>query len=143
MIRDIKKYSELIYTVFYQNRNEIDLPFFGSYPRNCCEAASYFLGFLLMDNFSNANVQVVRGENKKYEIHYWVEADNLIYDITAHQFNGVEFPIYGVKEHPLGSEYKETSRQFASVALFDNDFIDIERINSVLPVIKCLISKHA
>jgi len=109
---DVAKQFRAIFEAEHPN---IKLPFFESFPDNCCEGASSFLAFYFMDKFPLKDVYVIHGKSSDgHENHYWVEIDGLIYDLTADQFDEVDEPIYGVKSHPLSAWFCVTSSQFAS-----------------------------
>lgn len=102
-------------SIFEAEHCNIELPFFEGFPDNCCEGASSFLAFYLMDKFPKKDIYVIHGKSSDgYENHYWVEIDGLIYDLTADQFDEVTEPIYGAKSHPMSFLFSVTSRQFAS-----------------------------
>lgn len=108
---------------FETEHDNIKLPFFDAFPRNCCEGASSFLAFYLMDKFPKKEVYVIHGKSSDgYENHYWVEVDDLIYDLTADQFDEIDEPIYGAKYHPMSSLFSVTTSQFASC--FFSDYAD-------------------
>ncbi len=70
-----------------------ELPYsFDNFPANSCSEASRLLGTYLKDNgFGDFNfVKGKRGHGDTLETHYWLQKDNVIVDITANQFNGID-----------------------------------------------------
>jgi len=118
--------SKRLLKFFEKNKNTIDLPFFHSFPKNCCEEASLILGSLLKDEYPSVNVKYVEGQNQNGQLHYWIEADDLIFDITVDQFSNIPNPLFGKKQHPLIVEFSETTKYPIAQALENSDRIDEE-----------------
>jgi len=121
--------------MFQKYRTSIDLPFFHSFPTNCCESASIFLGKFLADRYPNSAVLIVIGTNSASEQHFWVEINDLVFDITADQYKNISAPIYGKKTHPLEKTFTKTIKILAEEAFqqFDlaSDDYKIEVINNI------------
>ncbi|WFC30143.1 hypothetical protein PT008_08105 [Proteus mirabilis] len=112
-----KKYIEvakLLHTIFQQYHERMDLPFFCTYPLNCCQGASILLGQLILDLHPNAEITIVKGSSRKDDNHhYWLEVDKKIFDLTVEQFvswmnkkyHCPASPIYGDKKHPLAGYF--------------------------------------
>lgn len=98
--------AEKIYFFFIENKNEIDLPFFKSFPKNCCESASLFLGKIIKEKKPQYEVFFVKGLSGDGECHYWLEIDRFVVDITIEQFDGFESPVYSAAVHPLVNNFK-------------------------------------
>lgn len=77
-----KKYIEvakLLHAIFQQYHERIDLPFFCTYPLNCCQSTSILLGQLILDLYPNTEVTIVKGSSRKDDNHhYWPEVDKNI-----------------------------------------------------------------
>jgi hypothetical protein len=98
----------------------MDLPFFCTYPLNCCQGTSILLGQLILDLHSNAEITIVKGSSRKDDNHhYWLEVDKNIFDLTVEQFvswmdkkyHCPASPIYGEKKHSL-TNYFSISNDF-------------------------------
>ena len=97
MIEASKKIRILFDTV----KGGIDLPGFNNFPKNSCEGAALFLGAILKKHFPSSPILYVKGEDNNGASHYWLESENLIYDITADQFTQLQEPIFGESKQPL------------------------------------------
>ena len=86
---------------FDEGKDYIDLPGFPTFPKNSCEGAALFLGAILNKRFPLNSILYVKGEDENGSIHYWIESDSLIYDITADQFKQIRSPIFGGNNQPL------------------------------------------
>lgn len=90
---------------------EHDLPLLRSFPKNSCEAASAVLGMVLREKYASATVHVARGYNiVRGHWHFWVEVDDHVVDVTAHQLETYEGPLVTVCPSPLESEFAEVER---------------------------------
>lgn len=68
------EFSKMVREIFLENKENIDLPFFYSFPKNSCESVSYFLAALLAKKFPNKEFLVVHGyKHSSDEHHYWVK----------------------------------------------------------------------
>ncbi|WP_421347110.1 hypothetical protein [Aeromonas veronii] len=98
-------------SVFEQHYESLTgLPFFTSFPLNCCQGASVVFGMLVKLLPTQHTVTVVKGDTRDgRESHYWLEIDGLVYDLTLDQFQetfgrgfeGINAPLYGSEKHPL------------------------------------------
>jgi len=72
------------------DRNELPLSL-ADFPTGSCADASILLGTYLKDNGIDGFVLIKgrRGEDSLLETHYWLEKGNMLVDITADQFEGV------------------------------------------------------
>lgn len=90
---------------------EHDLPLLRSFPKNSCEAASAVLGLVLRQKYASATVHVAKGYNVVGgHWHFWVEVDEHVVDVTAHQFECYEGPIVTVCPSPLEGEFADVER---------------------------------
>ncbi len=69
---------------------------FNDFPVGSCSEASRLLATFLKDNgFGDFNfVKGKRGQGEALETHYWLEKDNVIVDITANQFEGIDDDVF-------------------------------------------------
>ena len=137
---DIAKKFRNIYEV---EKGNLELPCFRDFPKNCCEGASNFFAFYLMDKFPHKDVQVVHGTNEdNSENHFWVEVDGLIYDLTVDQFEEVDVPIYGVKSHPMSFLFPSTSEVPASCSfiLYAENVHGFKKLSSIYTKIVSLLA---
>jgi hypothetical protein len=105
------EFSKNIRSVFENKKDQIDLPFFYSFPKNSCESAACFHALLVRDKFKNAQVEIVHGYNHaEDENHYWLEVDGLVFDITCDQFETVSNPVYGTATHPMIDYFSQIKR---------------------------------
>lgn len=65
------------------------------FPRNCCEIASLILGKILIDEYPEKEIVMVKAERAEHGRHFWLKAEEKIFDITADQFEEIELPIIG------------------------------------------------
>lgn len=112
-----KKYIEvakLLHTIFQQYHERMDLPFFCTYPLNCCQGASILLGQLTLDLYPNTEITIAKGSSRKDDNHhYWLEVDKKIFTLTVEQFvswmdkkyHCPASPIYGEKKHSLANYF--------------------------------------
>ena len=127
---------------FETEHSNIKLPFFEDFPKNCCEGASCFLAFYLMDKYPEKDVSVIHGKSSDgIENHYWVEVDGFIYDLTADQFEEVDKPIYGAKHHPLSHWFCVTSSQFASCFFgeYADKFVGLKKQSCIYTQVTSLV----
>ncbi len=61
------------------------IPFIHSFPKYCCEHASYLLAKIFSEHYGG-DILVVKGTCCGEE-HFWVEVDGSIFDITIGQFH--------------------------------------------------------
>ncbi|MFS1908099.1 hypothetical protein BCU30_018325 [Vibrio lentus] len=137
------EFSKMVREVFLENKENIDLPFFYSFPKNSCESASYFLAALLAQKFPDKEFLVVHGyKHSSDEHHYWVEVDGRVIDITADQFNKVREPIYGADSHPLEGKFVPDSKIEAIQGIKRFELVELERKKAVLGHISALIEQR-
>ena len=89
----------------------IRAPFIHSFPQNCCELISVHLGITLEKKKYHDKVQVVKAYNSHSdESHFWLEVDNLVLDLTAHQFGQYSGPLVCPKPSPLEIFFPDIER---------------------------------
>jgi len=139
----VYEFSKIVREIFLENKENIDLPFFYSFPKNSCESASYFLAALLAQKFSGKEFFVVHGyKHSSDEHHYWVEVDGRVIDITADQFSNIREPIYGADCHPLEGKFFQDSKTEARQAFKHFNLVELERKKAVWRYISTLIEQR-
>jgi len=97
------------------NRSGIDAPFIQGFPRNCCESASMILGVIFDRCYPDKQIQLIESKAIfEQGMHFWIEVDELVYDITCDQFSRFSGPIIGGSRSSLShyfSVFAETSVQ--------------------------------
>lgn len=95
------------------NFSEVDAPFMRQFPRNCCESASMILGVIFDRCYPDRQIQLIES-NSTFDrgMHFWIEVDGSVYDITCDQFDHFSGPIVGGSRDSLSryfSVFQETS----------------------------------
>lgn len=80
------------------------IPYAHSYPKNCCERTSSLMTVVLREKYPGSKVVYVEGGN--HPLHFWVEVDEFVVDLTAHQFDGHSGPLLCKKPSPLELEFE-------------------------------------
>ncbi len=91
-------------------------------PSNACEVTSIHLASVLAEEFSNSVVQIACGSNEKEEVHFWVEVDDIVLDLTAYQFKRFEAPIVCNLPSPLELDFRNVTRCTPAEALSNANF---------------------
>ncbi|MEM5477139.1 hypothetical protein [Pacificibacter sp. AS14] len=116
------------------NCKDINSPFIHGYPWNCCELVAVHLGSVLRNANPHKEVQIVRAYNSSTDgLHYWVEMDNLVLDLTAHQFDEFWEPLVCKKPSPLENRFPDIERISSSDAACDARF-------EINPQIECILA---
>ncbi|EPH35712.1 hypothetical protein ACFSX8_03980 [Acinetobacter gyllenbergii] len=70
----------------------------------------------------------MRGTNKKGEFHFWLESEDFVIDLTAHQFEGFDKPflLISKSEYPL---YKVFNKDIQEKEIHPN-WPGLEKISS-------------
>lgn len=107
-----------------RNRSErlLRYTFCGLFPQNNCESVSLILAILLEEKYGLENVRIIKGTNRQYGHHLWVMVENLVYDLTAHQFPDREPVIGGLVDAFLRDEYADWSVET------QRDFVDRDEV---------------
>jgi hypothetical protein len=128
------------------------LPFFTSFPLNCCQGASVVFGMLVSLLPTQNTVIVVKGDTRdRRESHYWLEIDGLVYDLTLDQFkdtlgsrfDGIDTPLYGAAKHPLQMHffYKERHSAVLAFSIFCRDYASTEGVDAALQFVRRKLAK--
>ncbi len=114
---EVKEVAQIFRSIYENEMEKLEITYFSSFPKNCCEGASFFFGLYIMYKFPNSTIEIVKGTNDSpadSECHIWVEVDGLVFDLTADQFEGIDEPIYGKELHPLSKVFVPQSRKYLS-----------------------------
>lgn len=140
-------------SVFEQHYESLTgLPFFTSFPLNCCQGASVVFGMLVSLLPTQHTVTVVKGDTRnRRESHYWLEIDRLVYDLTLDQFqetlgnrfDGIDAPLYGAAKHPLRMHFFYKERQSAVLAFrtFCQYHANVEDVDPALQIVRREVAK--
>ena len=99
-----------IRSIYEQGSSEEFSLFMGSFqfPKNSCEGASRVFAHIITTRFPDCNIHVVEGyDYPNDDRHYWVQIDDLIYDLTCDQFNISPKIILGERTTPLITKYND------------------------------------
>ncbi|MFM4921211.1 hypothetical protein [Aeromonas dhakensis] len=132
--------------------NLTGLPFFTSFPLNCCQGATVVFGMLVKLLPTQHTVTVVKGDTRDgRESHYWLEIDGLVYDLTLDQFqetlgsrfDGINAPLYGAAKHPLQMHFFYKERQSAVLAfcIFCQKHANTEEVDAAFQFVRHELAK--
>lgn len=135
-IEQLARSTRSVFELHYESLT--GLPFFTSFPLNCCQGASVVFGMLVSLLPTQHMVTVVKGDTRdRRESHYWLEIDGLIYDLTLDQFqetlgnrfDGINAPLYGAAKHPLRMHffYKERHSAVLAFSIFAKSMPTLRR----------------
>lgn len=111
----VSNIAKQVRKIFVEEKDDLNIPFFYSFPKNCCQGASCFFALILQDTCPDKTIMVVHGTDEdEPEHHFWVEVEGLVYDLTADQFENVLYPVYGSQKHPLNHRFLTQKRSFVS-----------------------------
>ncbi|WP_312463578.1 hypothetical protein, partial [Comamonas sp.] len=104
---------------FFEKVKEANLlPYMWRFPEGCCEVASGIVGVALERLYPTATVHVVKGTAKDvYRMHFWVEINEWVVDVTSHQFPHIETPILCSVPNPLERKFPDTERMSSASAV--------------------------
>ena len=104
------------------NFTKLDLPFVNKFPNSCCEIVSLLLGKIIIDEFPMKDVVFVKGTNtSRYEMHFWIEVGDLVFDITADQFENINSFVIGELPEVLIKRFDDLEKTEIIKALKIND----------------------
>lgn len=113
--------SQKIRKLFELAQGSIDFPYFSGFPKNACEGASLFLGATLKEKYPESHIEYIKGYDENGAIHFWLEVNAMVFDITADQFPEIEPPLFGVDHQPLASICRDIEKQEISDAFKASD----------------------
>lgn len=124
--------SKKIRGFFEKAQGNIDLPGFWRFPTGACEGASLFLGYMLKELFPESNIDYIKGYKISGMMHFWLDIDGFIYDITADQFPQVDSPIYAARVQPLAAIFNDLEIQPIKEAFHKSDVTNSTYKNSLM-----------
>ncbi|HAW91816.1 MAG: hypothetical protein CML22_04060 [Rheinheimera sp.] len=80
-----------------------------------------FLGNYLKEKFPDVKVDYVKGTDSNSSIHFWLEVEGKVYDITADQFDEFDAPLWNADRHPLEAIYSDLERKDIVTAFVTSD----------------------
>lgn len=92
---NVKKICDFVLDYFYENYTSSNKGI--SFPKNYCEDASIVLNRLLNEN-NIFDFNLIKGIGENNEMHFWLESDTHVVDLTAHQFDGFDTPLILIKK---------------------------------------------
>ena len=121
LVRKTRDYLE-------KNCKKLDLHCISRFPDGSCETSSLLLSKVLIEEFPEKKVLFVKGTDTiKYEMHFWVEVEDYIFDITADQFAGIKEPLWGKSSNRISERFDEVEKIGISEALKTNRFATTRR----------------
>jgi len=138
MIETAMKIREL----FNKAQGNIDLPGFWRFPTGACEGATLFLGNILKELFPESEITYVKGYKPSGSMHFWLDVDGFIYDITADQFPEIEAPIFGGETQPLEAIFSRLEKTAIEVAFLKSDVTTPAYKNSMMVELRYFLTGH-
>jgi hypothetical protein len=141
----VTKIAQSLRKIYVEERSNLKLPFFYSFPKNSCESASIFLALILKTQFHTKAIEIVHGKNiEERENHFWVTVDGYIYDLTVDQFDGISSPIYCEESHPMDNYFTLTSSKpiFLAFQKYSKTVLEIEKSRPILRELQQLIELY-
>lgn len=106
-----------------KNCKKLDLHLNRRFPHGSCETSSLVLGKVLSDAFPEKVIFWVKGTNSsEFEMHFWVEAEGVPFDITADQFEGIIEPLYGKPSNIISDRFDQVEKIPIFEALQSNNY---------------------
>ncbi|MCG6036621.1 hypothetical protein MER72_04390 [Acinetobacter baumannii] len=89
-----------------------ELPSYGTmlfFPKEYCEEVSSILLSILEDEGYTEFKMIKGSNNKKNKHHFWLESENYIIDLTAHQFDDINQPfiLISKNDYPLFKKFPD------------------------------------
>ncbi|MFM5439512.1 hypothetical protein ACET9K_08645 [Aeromonas enteropelogenes] len=150
-VEQLARSTRSVFELHYESLT--GLPFFTSFPLNCCQGASVVFGMLVKLLPTQHTVTVVKGDTRDgRESHYWLEVDGLVYDLTLDQFkdtlgrrfDGINAPLYGTEKHPLRMHffYKERHSAVLAFSIFCHKHANLEGVDAALQFVRRKLATH-
>ena len=105
MLKSINNDATNILNAISIYKSDFDLPYMHKFPCDCCEIVSYIFAKIIYDKYPASQILIVEARDIKDEIHFWVNVNDYVYDLTSHQFSSCSRPIIGATENPLSSQF--------------------------------------
>ena len=106
------------------HKDTLELPFISRFPTNSCEIASLVLAYIFKDEYPDIDFFIVKAKKPSCGLHFWVEAEGNIFDLTADQLENINSPIFGEPSAPQLHEYKIYEKSEIRAELKDHDWSD-------------------
>lgn len=115
---------------FFRRPEQVDnLPFVHSFPKDSCEVVSAFLATAIANKYTGSSVEVAMAYSRpRNEWHFWVEIDNLVLDVTAHQFSEYEHHLVCPRPSPFEQLFPDVEHLAPNSAL--------DRLTAIQPTLK-------
>jgi hypothetical protein len=105
------------------------IPFIHSFPKNCCEVVSFFFAQAMAHKYQESDIFIVHGYNKTKSVsHFWVVLDDIVLDLTAHQFHKINSPIICHHKNPLESRFPICEFKKINDENYSNNFLNISDV---------------
>ncbi|WP_228266265.1 hypothetical protein [Acinetobacter haemolyticus] len=120
---------------FFQDHLKSPMPW-QVFPRNFCEEASSLLLLILQQEGIN-DFKIMKGTNINNNHHYWLENEEYVIDLTAHQFNDITSPfmLIAKSEYPLNKIFSVDIQKI-------NDFQNWDGLEPYKPKIQSIFSLY-
>ncbi|MFL9517549.1 hypothetical protein ACKENX_15300 [Acinetobacter baumannii] len=104
-IDHVRKISEIVYSCLANELKNFVNSCHQHFPFDCCDIASGLL-FRVLRNEGYTGFNLIRGTDAEDFCHVWLENDNYVIDLTAHQFNNFKEPMILIKKdiYPLNKK---------------------------------------
>lgn len=125
-IENLRKISKNVFNCLENELKAIDSDY-ECFPKGCCDMASSLLHIILeREGYSNAHIIIK--ENIDSYSHVWIEIDEFIIDLTAHQFKSIHTPYILIEKnnYPLTNKFNRSRIHNFSY----KDWTDFKRISS-------------
>lgn len=80
------------------------------------------LGYIFIEEYPEVEFFIVKAEKPNSELHFWIEAEGNIFDLTADQLENINSPILGEPSASQLHEYTIYEKNEISVELKDHDW---------------------
>ena len=107
------------------HKDTLGLPFISRFPPDSCEIASLVLAYIFKDEYPDIDFFIVKAEKPSCGLHFWVEAEGNIFDLTADQLENINFPIFGEPSAPQLHDSKIYEKSEICAELKDHDWLDL------------------
>ena len=106
-----------------KNCGDLDLHMVGRFPFNSCETTALLLGKAIKNLYPSKEVLFVDGNCKNGKgRHFWIEVDELCFDLTADQFKNIKLPFFGVAINQHSQFFSSSSKVDIEIQFENNDF---------------------
>jgi hypothetical protein len=134
---NLMKLALRLRVIFEENHKDLDIPFFYSFPKNCCEGASIYFGHIAKIMYPDMDIKIIKGFRVFNEddegCHFWAEVDGKVYDLTSDQFVESTEPVINKKVDGKHIGFRVEERQSVSDFLlyYIDNRLELKRFLSV------------